>query len=109
MITFDPERGRLTGPDDSLKLRPNERRILECLAKRRGRIVTRENLFEALYWHLPEADWPDTTKSLDVYIVHLRTHLQAVGAGERMQVIRTHHSRGLELTIPIKLVGDKDA
>jgi DNA-binding response OmpR family regulator len=79
------------GPDSAmaattrgLKLTPTEQRILELLARRRGRVVTRELIVDTLY---PGADAPRST-TVDVFVHGLRRKLGGCEAGVRIETVR---------------------
>jgi two-component system KDP operon response regulator KdpE len=53
---LDPAAGGVTGPGHSARLNPQEARLLEVLARARGRLVTHEALWTEV-WRQPHARW----------------------------------------------------
>jgi DNA-binding response OmpR family regulator len=74
-----------------LDLAPRELALLTELARRRGRIVSREELFDAV-WHRPYR--PDD-RSVDVYVRKLRAKLAR--ARPEVSFIHTHFGFGYRL------------
>ena len=91
-VTLDVSAERLTRGATEVKLRPKSFLVLRYLAERSGRLVTREELMEAI--------WPDvvvTDESLTKCIADIR---KALG-DDSQQVIRTVARRGYVLTAPV--------
>jgi len=74
-----------------LTLAPREFALLTELARRRGRIVTREELFDAV-WHRP---FRREDRSVDVYVRKLRAKLERVSP--TCTFIHTHFGFGYRL------------
>jgi DNA-binding response OmpR family regulator len=71
----------------------NEFKVLSLLKHHRGRIVTREQIMELLYWERPEDAWPESN-IVDQYIHRLRRARYAIrsvyGAGWIIDKERTN-------------------
>jgi DNA-binding response OmpR family regulator len=74
-----------------LSLAPREFALLTELARRRGRIVSREELFDAV-WHRP---FRRDDRSVDVYVRKLRAKLER--ARPDVDFIHTHFGFGYRL------------
>ncbi|MFB0612691.1 response regulator transcription factor [Aurantiacibacter poecillastricola] len=77
---------------DLIALRPNEFRVLRFMAENPNRVLTRQELIEALG---KDGD-PDYLRTVDVWIKRLRQGLRHVGAG---QILRTVHGKGYVLDL----------
>ncbi|WAT17553.1 response regulator transcription factor [Aurantiacibacter sp. MUD11] len=73
-------------------LRPNEFRVLRFMAENPNRVLTRQELVDALG---KDGD-PEYLRTVDVWIKRLRQGLRHVGAGE---LLRTVHGRGYVLDL----------
>jgi DNA-binding response OmpR family regulator len=64
---------KITGENSEIPegLPANEFKVLSLLKHHRGRVVTREQIMEALYWERPEDFWP-SSNIVDQYIHRLR-------------------------------------
>jgi two-component system OmpR family response regulator len=82
-VRIDTRARRVHGPDGELDLTAREYAILELLARRRGRVVTRTEISDALY----SDDTEVVSNAIDVHIGSLR---RKVGAG----VIQTRRGVG---------------
>jgi DNA-binding response OmpR family regulator len=71
-LTF--HEGRVYWEGARLPFSPDETAILELLVKRHGSIVERETLYNLLYSHLPDCDWPEL-QILNVHMVRIRKKL----------------------------------
>lgn len=97
MTTFGPFRldeaaGRLWHGDSEIRLRAKSFAVLCELVRRRGRLVTKEELFRAC--------WPDTTVSATVLRVCIREIRAALGDdGCRPAVLETVGRRGYRLLV----------
>ena len=74
-------------------LRPNEFRVLRFMAENPNRVLTRQELVEAL----GKSGDPDYLRTVDVWIKRLRQGLRMVDAG---QLLRTVHGKGYVLDLP---------
>lgn len=74
-------------------LRPNEFRVLRFMAENSNRILTRQELVNAL----GKAGDPEYLRTVDVWIKRLRFGLREAGAG---QMLRTVHGKGYVLDLP---------
>ena len=75
-----------------IPLRPNEFRVLRFMAENANRILTRQELVNAL----GKAGDPDYLRTVDVWIKRLRFGLREAGAG---QALRTVHGKGYVLDL----------
>lgn len=89
-LTLDLLRGTVSGPSGSVELSKNEQTILGLLLRRRGEIVTREDLIDALW----QSDTFVDDNTLSVNVARLRQQLKDVGAGG---VIKTRRGQGYQL------------
>lgn len=89
-LTLDLLRGTVTGPDGSAELTKNEQTILGMLLRRRGEIVTREDLIDALW----QSDTFVDDNTLTVNVARLRQQLRSVGAEG---IIKTRRGQGYQL------------
>ncbi|RIV85904.1 response regulator transcription factor [Aurantiacibacter zhengii] len=78
--------------DAQIALRPNEFRVLRFMAENPNRVLTRQELIEALG---KEGD-PDYLRTVDVWIKRLRQGLRNAGADH---LLRTVHGRGYVLDL----------
>jgi two-component system phosphate regulon response regulator PhoB len=74
-------------------LRPNEFRVLRFMAENANRILTRQELVDAL----GKAGDPEYLRTVDVWIKRLRFGLREAGAGH---MLRTVHGKGYVLDLP---------
>lgn len=74
-------------------LRPNEFRVLRFMVENANRILTRQELVNAL----GKAGDPEYLRTVDVWIKRLRFGLREAGAG---QMLRTVHGKGYVLDLP---------
>ncbi|HSG56445.1 MAG TPA: response regulator transcription factor [Paracoccaceae bacterium] len=74
-------------------LRPNEFRVLRFMAENSNRILTRQELVDAL----GKAGDPEYLRTVDVWIKRLRFGLREAGAG---RMLRTVHGKGYVLDLP---------
>lgn len=89
-LTLDLLRGTVSGPEGTAELTKNEQTILGILLRRRGEIVTREDLIDALW----QSDTFVDDNTLTVNVARLRQQLKAIGAPG---VIRTRRGQGYQL------------
>lgn len=75
-----------------LALRPNEFRVLRFMAENPNRVLTRQELVEAL----GKAGDPEYLRTVDVWIKRLRHGLRSAGAGH---LLRTVHGKGYVLDL----------
>lgn len=76
-----------------VSLRPNEFRVLRFMAENPNRVLSRQELVEAL----GKAGNPDYLRTVDVWIKRLRAGLRAEGGG---RLLRTVHGKGYVLDLP---------
>ncbi|MCA6108150.1 winged helix-turn-helix domain-containing protein [Bradyrhizobium cenepequi] len=76
-LSWSPDTRQLLGTSYSTRLTPSEATIFDVLWKsaKNGRVVTREKLFDALYWNDPNGgpDW----KTVDVLLCKLRKKIES--------------------------------
>ncbi len=75
-----------------VSLRPNEFRVLRFMAENPNRVLSRQELVEAL----GKAGNPDYLRTVDVWIKRLRAGLRAAGGG---RLLRTVHGKGYVLDL----------
>ena len=94
---LDEREGTVTGPGGSLRLEPRVMAVLTELARRRGRVVSRQELHDTI--------WPDvvvTDYTLNRCIYRLRRALErVVGDGAEFELIETLPKRGYRLLADI--------
>ncbi len=78
--------------DELVVLRPNEFRVLRVMAENPNRVLSRQELIEALG---KDGD-PEYHRTVDVWIKRLRQGLRDVGAGH---LLRTVHGKGYVLDL----------
>jgi two-component system phosphate regulon response regulator PhoB len=76
-----------------ISLRPNEFRVLRFMAENPNRVLSRQELVDAL----GKAGDPDYLRTVDVWIKRLRAGLRAAGGGN---LLRTVHGKGYVLDLP---------
>lgn len=85
-LVIEPGARRVSWADRQLQLSPREFAVLLALARRAGRVVSKDELLAAA--------WGDehavSRNSVEVYVGYLRRKLDAVGAGEVLQTVRGH-------------------
>jgi len=89
-INVAGEQARWQG--DLVALRPNEFRVLRFMAENPNRVLTRQELIDALG---KDGD-PDYLRTVDVWIKRLRQGLRNAGAGH---LLRTVHGKGYVLDL----------
>ena len=90
-IDIAAEQARWQG--QSIVLRPNEFRLLRFMAENPNRVISRQQLIEAL----GKEGNPNYLRTVDVWIKRLRKGLRDVGAGH---LLRTVHIKGYVLDAP---------
>ncbi len=90
-INVAGEQARWKG--ELLRLRPNEFRVLRFMAENANRILTRQELVDALG---KDGD-PEYLRTVDVWIKRLRFGMREAGAGN---LLRTVHGKGYVLDLP---------
>ncbi|TIX49619.1 response regulator transcription factor [Alteraurantiacibacter aquimixticola] len=76
-----------------IPLRPNEFRVLRFMAENANRILSRQELVDAL----GKAGDPEYLRTVDVWIKRLRFGMREAGAGS---LLRTVHGKGYVLDLP---------
>lgn len=89
-INVAGEQARWRG--QQLALRPNEFRVLRFMAENANRVLTRQELIDAL----GKAGDPDYLRTVDVWIKRLRFGLRNAGGGH---LLRTVHGKGYVLDL----------
>ncbi len=90
-LAVDRAARRVTLNGEEIDLRPKEYEVLELLAERAGRAVTREQLMQQVW----ATDWMGSSKTLDVHISSLRAKL-----GDMADQIVTLRGVGYRLEAP---------
>lgn len=93
-LTVDMDRGEVRFREHSVAFTGSQLRLVEALAGKPGRCLTKENLMFAIYWDARGKDWPDI-KIIDVFVCKARKELVKIGL-----LIKTHWGRGYELVVP---------
>ena len=75
---LDQPSGQLSCGRSKVKLTRAEQAILSRLMRAQGAVVTREQLYDALYSGRAECDWPEP-KIIDVFVCKLRRKLSQLG------------------------------
>jgi DNA-binding response OmpR family regulator len=91
-IEIRPEEYVALAAGTPLRLTVRELNLLTALAERHGRIVSREELYAAVW----EEQYRKTDRSVDVYIARLRQKLDEAIPGRRY--IHTHFGFGYRLS-----------
>ncbi len=86
-ITLDTARRRVCRDGAEIAMTPTEYRLLEYMALRRGRVLSKETLRDRLYDSAAETE----SNTIEAIVSNVRRKLRAVGAGE---VIRTRRGFG---------------
>src|SRR5215475_7545822 len=84
-FTVDPARGTVRVGQQEITLRPKAFEVLRCLAERAGRLVSKQELYEAV--------WPDVTVTDDVLVQCIRELRRTLG-DEEHRLIKTVSRRG---------------
>lgn len=80
-------KGVILKGDEEVELTKNERKILSCLSKEKGNIVTREELMKYLW----DSEWFVDDNTLTVNINRLRKKFESIGVED---VIQTKRGQG---------------
>jgi two-component system OmpR family response regulator len=83
-LRLDPASRRVWRGDDEIVLPNKEFRILECLMRSPGRVLTRAMIAE----HVWDYDFPNATNVIDVHIRQIRRRLGDPYPGELIQTVR---------------------
>ena len=87
-LVISPEQFLVRADGKPVVLTVREFDLLLALAEREGRVLTREELYDAV-WHQP---YSPSERSVDVYVAKLRHKLEAVAPG--WHYIHTHFGFG---------------
>lgn len=93
-IVADGDRGELRYGGVVLGLPEAEFRLIRVLLDNPGRVVSRNALFDSMFWDRGESGEPGS-KILDVMVCKIRKKLVPLGIG-----IATHWGRGYEMVVP---------
>jgi TolB-like protein/DNA-binding winged helix-turn-helix (wHTH) protein len=99
-FALDPERGALRGPEGEIRLRRKSFQLLLYLVRNPGRLLSREELFSAIWGNTAVTD-----DSLTQCLVEIR---RALGDDSR-QMVRTVPRRGYLFDVPVKPLGTSAA
>jgi two-component system, OmpR family, response regulator len=83
-LRLDPATRRVWRGEEEIALPNKEFRILECLMRRPGRVLTRTMIAE----HVWDYDFPGATNVIDVHVRQLRRRLGDPYPGELIQTVR---------------------
>jgi two-component system, OmpR family, response regulator len=83
-LRLDPASRRVWRGDDEIVLPNKEFRILECLMRAPGRVLTRAMIAE----HVWDYDFPNATNVIDVHVRQIRRRLGDPYPGELIQTVR---------------------
>ena len=86
-----PSRGEIEADGVQVSLTPREMELLLVLAKRPGRVVQRQEIYEAVWGGV----MPYRDRSVDVWVKKLRAKLAAAAPG--YQFVHTHYGFGYRL------------
>src|SRR3974390_2412372 len=96
-VTLDLARGEIRGADGAIELRPKSFDVLRYLVTNAGRLVTKDELLQAI--------WPDVTvteESLSRCISDIRSALD----DRDTTIIKTVPKRGYRFDAPLKLAAE---
>ena len=93
-VRVDPDRHRVFVRDQEVHLRRKEFELLVLLVENAGRVLTRDTLIDRVWG----ADYVGDTKTLDVHIKRLRTHVEADPSSPA--IITTVRGVGYRFEIP---------
>lgn len=79
-VRVDPDRHRVFVRGEEVQLRRKEFGLLELLVKNAGLVLTRDVLIERIWG----ADYVGDTKTLDVHVKRLRSHIEEDPSNPRM-------------------------
>jgi DNA-binding response OmpR family regulator len=91
LLVFSPARNEVQVDGVSVSLTPREMELLLVLAKRPGRVVQREEIYEEVWGGV----MPYRDRSVDVWVKKLRGKLAA--AAPEYQFVHTHYGFGYRL------------
>jgi two-component system, OmpR family, response regulator RegX3 len=95
-IRVDPDRHRVFVRGQEVHLRRKEFELLVLLVENAGRVLTRDTLIDRVWG----ADYVGDTKTLDVHIKRLRTHVEADPSAPT--IITTVRGVGYRFEIPVE-------
>jgi len=81
-ITIDTERHRVISSSEEIDLTSTEFKLLQYLAERRGRVISRDQLLQDVWSYHEVGD----TRTVDTHITRLRSKLGA--PGEQIKTVR---------------------
>lgn len=102
-FAFDPETGELRGDGTIEVLRPQTAELLDHLASRPGRLVSRKELRDRIW---PKGR-PDSDLGLNVCVTQLRAALG--DDADDPEYIETWRGRGYRLIAPVEAIGETGA
>lgn len=83
-LSLDPDARRLRTASGEVPLKPKEYDLLALLMSEPGHLFSREEIVQRVW----RQQYLPTSRSLDVYVRHLRVKLDAVSAGLTIQTVR---------------------
>lgn len=84
IIEMDLERHKVTAGGKDIELSPTEFRLLRLLMERKGRVLSRDQILDAVW----KGDTFVEQRTVDVHIRRLRAELEKAGAGRYITTIR---------------------
>jgi two-component system OmpR family response regulator len=88
-LKIDTTQRRVTLGDHEVKLTPREYHLLELLARRAGEVVSRQEVWDAIY----EFDAESSSNVVDVYVSYLRRKLDRPNQPSLIETVRGHGYR----------------
>jgi DNA-binding response OmpR family regulator len=95
-VTVDLENMTAKRGDETCFLTPKEKDLLKYLASHPGKVISREELLEAVWGISPDSDI--TTRSVDAHVARLRQKIEESPA--EPLVIQTAHGAGYRFALP---------
>jgi DNA-binding response OmpR family regulator len=92
-ILVNPETGTILHEGTSVRVTRRQFDVFTQLAQAKGRPVSRELLWDAMFGHLPDCDEPEAVKNLDVHLHRLRRAIKPLGLA-----IERNYGRGWSLS-----------
>lgn len=71
---------------DGLKLTRREARVLSCITRQPGRIVSHAGIMAAVYWDRPDIDQPDD-EITKVWVSKIRSKYRAAGLPDPIRTV----------------------
>jgi DNA-binding winged helix-turn-helix (wHTH) protein len=115
-LTLNKAERYATNVTQRVKLSPTEVELLAAIIERKGRALTRDAAYDALYWRKVEEQKPEI-KTIDVWIFKLRAKLEKLGYNIPHTGIGwiVERNRSAEIAsmvgkfVPVKKIKEKEA